>query len=95
MANPTRDFVLRLSTGSGRPELGSATPNDGQMTEELHRWLKPGMEIILIFDRYVARTAIMWLAESSSDARIEGCVRLLGVSARADSDCPETSEPSE
>jgi hypothetical protein len=89
--------MLQISAspvGSRGPEGGSATPDHGQLTEELHHWLKPGTEVVLLFDRYVARTAILWLEEPGSDARIEGCVRLLGVSARTDSDRAEASKAS-
>lgn len=87
MADPSGDLVLKISTslvGSRVPQGGSVTPKHGQLARELRHWLKPGTEVVLLFDRYIARMAVQWLAGPGSDARIEGCVRLLGVSARTE-----------
>lgn len=91
MANPGEDLMLQKSVAEVESprEVGSTAPSHGQLNLQMHHWLKPGTEVILLFDRYMARTTIVWLEEPSSDARIEGCVRLLGVSARTDTDCTE------
>lgn len=92
MANISGDSVIHSSTApvqSRGSEDTAAAPHQGSINADLRCWLGPGTEVILLFDRYVARTAVVWLEAPGSDAQMEGCVRLLGVSSRSDADCPE------
>jgi len=92
MANPSGDLLIRISTSpveSREPEGSTTAAHQGLLNSDLHRWLIPGTEVILLFDRYIARTAVVWLEAPGLDAQMEGCVRLLGVSSRSDTDCPE------
>jgi hypothetical protein len=84
MSDTHTDLVIRISTSGSASDPTDASAektDDTQLITELRPCLQPGVEIVLVFEGYMARTSILWLSELQKDGSLHAGVRLLGVSA--------------
>jgi hypothetical protein len=86
MSIPDTDLVIQLSAET--PDLNEAgvVPDEQPLVAELRRCLRPGVEIALVFQGYMATTSILWLSGPSPDHGLRAGIRLLGVSALPEQD---------
>jgi hypothetical protein len=77
-------FVIQISTSAPVPIVNGESAKAGAISviDELKRCLKPGTEIGLVFQDYVAITSVLWLAGPTLDKSLRAGVRLIGVSSR-------------
>lgn len=82
MPNTQTDLVVRISTS----KLDSETAERARGTTtscliaELHRCLRPGAEIALVLEGYIAITSILWLSDLQPDGSLHAGIRLVGLS---------------
>jgi hypothetical protein len=82
MPGTNTDLVIQISTEELVSNASCAQKADeGNLAAELRRCLRPGVEIALVFERYMAITSILWLSGPLPDCSMRACVRLLRVSA--------------
>ena len=84
MTDTQPDLVVQISASDVAPDM--STDRNGRsagdrLIAELRRCLRPGVEIALVFDGYMAITSILWLSELQPNGNVRAGVRLLGVSA--------------
>lgn len=84
MPETRTDFVIQISATASVPDMNveNAETDTHSVVAELERCLKPGAEIGLVLQDYVAITSILWLSESTPDKTLRAGVRLIGISAR-------------
>ncbi len=84
MSDKDADLVIQISTSGLAPDTTVANlekTEESRLITELRRCLQPGVEIALVFEGYMAITAILWLSGPQGDGGLRAGVRLLGVSA--------------
>jgi len=86
MSDTFSDFVIQISTSPLEPDTAGTRvgrDEDNRLIAELRHCLRPGVDIALVFEGYVAMTSILWLSDLQGDGSICARVRLRGVSALA------------
>src|SRR5258707_331873 len=84
MPESRTDFVIQISTAARGADISGESAKTGasSVIAELQRCLKPGTEIGLVFQGYVAITSVLWLSGPTLDESLRAGVRLIGVSSR-------------
>ena len=84
MTNTRTDFVIQISTPASKEDVSAEglIPPATPVLAELHKCLKPGAEIGVVFRGYFAVTSVLWLSEPQADGSVRAGVKLVGVSAR-------------
>ena len=92
MSETHTNLVIQISTAGPASGATAEGAEEARLIVELRRCLQPGVEIALVFERYMAITSILWLSELQQDSSLRAGVRLLGVSALPDGN-PEPVVP--